>query len=382
MKKSSRNFLIPVFLSLALALVFFFWPDFQTMLAPTPSPTAAPPPGIQLPLWLSVYFTDPNPPDNLGHGIDEYVQASIDGATKTIDVASFDLNLPSLVNALARASQRGVSVNVVYDGVNGNLSLDNAATGNQPFDSLHTLDGAAVGLLNAGRTEGLMHDKFLLVDGKTLFTGSWNLSYNDTYRNNNNLLEISAPELIANYLAKFNELYVDRRFGRGAQVKLPNPSVKIGGVQVETYMAPEDNVMARLIQLVAGARKSVHFMAYTFTHEDLAQAMIARSQAKIDVQGVIEEHNAEQGVLAELYCGRVAVRTDGNPYNMHHKVIIIDGETVVTGSFNFTWSADTENDENVLVIHDRSVAAMYEQEYQKMYMAGKAPGAGEITCTK
>jgi phosphatidylserine/phosphatidylglycerophosphate/cardiolipin synthase-like enzyme len=372
MKKSSQKFLIPVFLSLALALVFFFWPDFQMVLAPAPTATTAPP-GIQLPLWLSLYFTDPTPPDNLAHGIDQFVQASIDGAIKTIDVASFDLNLPSVVNALARASQRGVSVNVVFDGTNGNLSLDNAATGNQPFDSLHTLGTAAVGLVNAGRSEGLMHDKFILVDGKTLFTGSWNLSYNDTYRNNNNLLEISAPELIANYQAKFNELYVDRRFGSRAQVMLPNPSVSIGGVQVETYMAPEDNVMARLIQLVEGAQKSVHFMAYTFTHEELANAMIARSQSKIDVQGVIEEHNASQGSLADLYCGRVAVRTDGNPYNMHHKVIIIDGETVITGSFNFTWSADTENDENVLVIHDRSVAAMYEQEYQKMYKAGKEP---------
>ncbi len=381
MKSGSKKFLIPVFFSLVLALVFFFWPDFQTMLVPPPTATPATP-GIQLPLWLSVYFTDPNPPDNLGHGIDEYVQASIDGATKTIDVASFDLNLPSLVNALERASQRGVSVNVVYDGMNGNLVLDNASTGNQPFDSLHTLDAAAVGLFNAGRSEGLMHDKFLLVDGKTLFTGSWNLSYNDTYRNNNNLLEISAPQLIANYQAKFNELYFDRRFGSSAQVKVPNPNVTIGGVQVETYMAPEDHVMARLIQLVAGAKKSVHFMAYAFTHDDLAKAMTARLQARIDVQGVIEEHNASQGSLADLYCGRVSVRTDGNPYNMHHKVIILDGETVIAGSFNFTWSADTENDENVLVIHDRSVAAMYEQEYQKIYSAGKAPGPGEINCTR
>ncbi len=374
MKKSSSKILIPVLLSLALALAFFFWPDLHLMLSslPAPTPTSIADPG-QLPPWLSIYFTDPNPPDNLGHGIDQYVVAAIDGAIKTVDVASFDLNLPSVVDALARASQRGVSVNVVYDGVNGNLSLDNAATGNQPFDALHALDDAAVGLVNAGRSAGLMHDKFIIVDGKTLFTGSWNLSYNDTYRNNNNVLEIAAPVLVANYQAKFNELYEDRRFGSWAQVKVPNPIVTIGGAQVETYMAPEDHVMDRLISLVAGAQKSVHFMAYTFTHEDLAKAMIGRSQAKIDVQGVIEEHNAEQGTLADLYCGKVPVRTDGNPYNMHHKVIIIDAETVITGSFNFTWSADTENDENVLVIHDPAAAAWYEREYQRIYQAGKAP---------
>lgn len=330
--------------------------------------------------WLSVYFTNPNPPDNLGKGIDQKVQPAIDGATQTIDVTSFDLNLPSLVNALAAASQRGVKVRVVYDGTNGNLDLENKATNNQPFDAIKTLKAAGVSLVDGGRSNGLMHDKMIIIDQKVLFMGSWNLSYNDTYRNNNNLLKITSPKLIANYQAKFNELFVDQRFGTQAEVKVPNPSLAINGVKVENYFAPEDEVMAKLVGYVQGAKKSVHFMIFTFTDDDLAAAIIKQANAGLDVQGVIENRGASQGELNSLFCARLPVRTDGNKYTMHHKVIIIDGETVITGSFNFTKSADTANDDNVLVIHSPAVAALYEQEYQRIMGAGKTPQAADIQC--
>ncbi len=380
MNTHSKKSLLPVFFFLAIALVFFFWPNFQAALAPRPTMPAIPAGGT-LPPWLAVYFTDPNPPDNLGHGIDQYVLPAIDGAVKTIDVTSFDLNLPSLVEALVKANQRGVRVRVVYDGMNGSNTLDNAVTGSQPFDAIQTLKNGGVSLVDGGRTSGLMHDKMILIDGKTLFTGSWNLSYNDTYRNNNNLLKITAPGLIANYQARFNEMFEEKRFGAGVHARIPNPSLTIANVRVENYMAPEDGVMARLVEAVNRAQKSVHFMIFTFTHDALAKAMVERYRDKIDVQGVIEANNADQGSLPNLFCAGLPVRTDGNRFVMHHKVIIIDAETVITGSFNFTWSADTENDENVLVIHDPAVAALYEAEYQKMYRQGQAPQAFEIKCT-
>ncbi len=368
---------ILVFLAI---LAFYVMPQFQggnNPAAATPALNAA-----GMPAWLTVYFTDPNPPDNLGHGIDQLVQPVLDAAKQTIDVTSFDLNLPGLVNALANAQKRGVKVRVVYDSANGSLDLNNAITGNKAFDAIKTLKNAGVGLVDGGRSSGLMHDKMIIVDGKTLFMGSWNLSYNDTYRNNNNLLEITDPKLIANYQAKFDEMFVDKHFGEHAIVRIPYPSLTIDGVQVENYMAPEDDVMAKLVKYVQGAKKSVHYMIYTYTHADLAAAMIARSKAGVDVQGVIESRTAYTGALVDLFCAGLPVKTDGNKYMLHHKVIIIDGETVITGSFNFTKSADTENDENVLVIHSAAVAALYEQEFLKMWVLGKTPAAANIKCTK
>jgi phosphatidylserine/phosphatidylglycerophosphate/cardiolipin synthase-like enzyme len=345
---------------------------FVTSLPPATTTSISPETANQL-SWLQVFFTDPNPPDNRGQGIDGYVVPVLDAATTSIDAASLDFNLPAVVNALARASLRGVKVRVVYDGENGNLELDNTLTDYQAFDTILALKSARVGLVDDGRNNGLMHDKFLIVDGNVLFTGSWNFSYNDTYRNNNNLLEITDARLVANYLAKFDELYIDHNYGSRAEVQVPYPSLSIDGVQVENYFAPEDNVMDKIIAEVQAASRSVHFMAYSYTHHDLADAMIERMHSGVQVQGVIETRDSGYGVLGDLFCAGVTVKNDGNPYNMHHKVIIIDGETIITGSFNFTKSADTINDENVLVIHSPAVATLYEQEFQRIYAVGEMP---------
>jgi len=378
-----KKYPIPVTIIVLLGVLLFvglpYIQDAVTPATATPTVVANTNPG-SLPSWLNVYFTDPNPPDNMGHGIDQFVQPALSGAAKTIDVTSFDLNLPSLINALAAASKRGVVVRVVYDGTNGSLDLNNAVTDNQPFDAIKTLQAANVGLVNGGRSSGLMHDKMVIVDGKTLFMGSWNLSYNDTYRNNNNLLEITDPKLIANYQAKFNELFVDKHFGTHAKVMIPNPSLVIGGIQVENYMAPEDDVMAKLVQYVQGAQKTVHYMIFTYTHADLSAAMIARFKAGINVEGVIEDRGATLGALPALFCAKLPVKTDGNKYTMHHKVIIIDGQTVITGSFNFTKSADTANDDNLLVLHSPGVASFYEQEYQRVSGIGHVPATADIAC--
>jgi phosphatidylserine/phosphatidylglycerophosphate/cardiolipin synthase-like enzyme len=368
-----------------VAGVVYLFIEQPVLLSPAAQPNltlAAPAPSDgSLPNWLTVYFTTPSNEPN--QGIDQYVNAEIAQAQSQIDAASFDLNLPSLVQALSSASQRGVKVRVVYDGEQGNLSLDNQSTGNQPFDALDALTKGGAGLLNAGRQKGIMHDKFLIIDSKILFTGSWNFSYNDTFRNNNNLLKITAPEIIANYQAKFEEMYTQQRFGSASQFKAPHPSLDLDGTPVETYFAPEDGIMAKIIGMVSSARSSIHFMAYTFTRQDLAQAMIAQAQSGLDVRGVIETPDAAYlGAVKPLTCAGLPVEVDGNPYNMHHKVIIIDQTTVITGSANFTQAADRDNDENVLVIHNIYLAKIFEAEFQKIYAQGKNPAAAQVNCSK
>ncbi|HVN53712.1 MAG TPA: phospholipase D-like domain-containing protein [Anaerolineaceae bacterium] len=385
-RRRSPNLISLVVLAIVIAVAGYVYRQGQE---PTPAPTApatqaAPgqptPAESAMPAWLHVFFTNPNPPDQSGSGVDQVILPLIQSATQSIDVTSFDLNLPDLVNALADAQKRGVIVRVVYDGTNGEQKLDNAATNNKTFDAIKTLKAAGVGLVNGGRSNGLMHDKIVIIDGKTLLMGSWNLSYNDTYRNNNNLLEITAPQLIANYQAKFNELFVDKRFGAKAEIGALAPSLTLDGVRVENYFSPTDQVMAHLVQTVQGAKRSVHVMIFTFTDPGLASALIERAKAALDVQGVIEDRGASQGALPTLFCAHLPFKTDGNKYTMHHKVIVIDGQTVITGSFNFTKSADTANDDNLIILHSPAVAALYEQEYQQINAAGQLPQAAGFQC--
>jgi phosphatidylserine/phosphatidylglycerophosphate/cardiolipin synthase-like enzyme len=109
-------------------------------------------------------------------------------------------------------------------------------------------------------------------------------------------------------------------------------------------------------------------MAFSFTHEAIAQAMQDRAAAGVEVTGVFEKTQTAAGHSAyfRMHDARLPVFLDGNPRNMHHKVIVIDGEIVVVGSFNFSESADKSNDENLLIIYNRAVAARFEEEFQKV----------------
>jgi phosphatidylserine/phosphatidylglycerophosphate/cardiolipin synthase-like enzyme len=336
--------------------------------------------------WLAVYFTDPDPSgtmdENSANYVPRYVLYALDNAKQSIEVTSFDFNLPAVTDALISAKKRGVTVHIVLDEKEGSQDLKASDTeSGQAFDALKALQDAGITVVNGGRSTGLMHDKIIIVDGATLFMGSWNMSYNDTFRNDNNLLQITNPVLIANYQAKFNELFVNKRFGKKATVKAQTPSLNIGGIQVENYFSPPDKVMDKLIAAVKAAQKSVKFMAFTYTDKDLANAMIQQAGAGVKVQGVIENRGASLGAFVPLFCAGLPVRTDGNKYTMHHKVIILDDATVITGSFNFTVSADEDNDDNVLIIHSPAVAALYDLEFSRVYGMGETPAASEVDCS-
>ncbi len=388
--KTSRTITGILLLGLSLLIVIV-----RLLQAPsTPEATAtAVPPAINNPAaategalsWLRVYFTDPDPSGtqdpNGEHDVVRYVVPALDAAKNTIDVTSFDFNLSTITDALVRASKRGVKVRVVLDEENGTHELKASdSSDGQAYDALKVLQSAKIPVVDGGRSNGLMHNKMIIVDNAVLFMGSWNTSYNDTFRNDNNLLQITAPTLIANYEAKFNELFVNKKFGTKARVGAPTQQMTIDGIQVENYFSPVDDVMDHLVSLVNSAKTSVRFMAFTYTHADLSNAMIQRAKAGVKVQGVIENRGASQGALVPLFCAKLPVETDGNKYTMHHKVIIIDDSIVVTGSFNFTQSADKANDDNVLIIHSPAVAALYNQEFSRVYGAGDKPTTDEISC--
>ena len=307
--------------------------------------------------WYHLYFTGPTP-DHLEGGIPDAIAASLDGAQKTIDVAIYELDLPVIADALIRAKARGVQVRLVTD----TESLET------PF--IQDLRQAKIPVVDDQRS-AIMHDKFVVIDRVAVWTGSMNFTENEAYRNNNNYLEISSAELAENYTQEFEKMFVQREFGPKRAAQTPHARLTVNGTKIENYFAPGGAVASHILEILRSARTSIHFMTYSFTRADFAQALIEKAQAGVQVQGVFERRQIEGGGDAAwnaLSGAGLDVRLDGNRYNMHSKVFLVDQQIVVMGSYNFTQSAERQNDENVLIIHNAEIARAYWVEWQKVWM--------------
>ena len=309
---------------------------------------------------IQVFFTRPQDPDDPSRrtdGVDQYVIAAIENAATSIDIAAYDINLQSVTDALVAAKLRGVQVRVVTDTDN----LDRS-----PIVQLRSVGIPVTG----DERSALMHDKFIIVDGLIMFTGSWNPTDNDTWRNNNNLLRITAPPLVQNFVVEFAEMLQPAGFGPRSPATTPFTSTTVDGVLVETYFSPEDGVAARILSLLGGAQHTVHFMAFSFTRQDFADVLLERADAGVAVRGVFEDRllsGSGRKVFERLQFAGVPVLADGNRYTMHHKVFVIDSATVVTGSYNFSAAAEDSNDENVVILHGPALAGLFETEFDEVW---------------
>jgi phosphatidylserine/phosphatidylglycerophosphate/cardiolipin synthase-like enzyme len=227
--------------------------------------------------WFAVYFTDPSDPSSKSFrgGPDQRLAEAIEAARVSVDVAVLQLNLWSIRDALIHAYQRGVKVRLVTD----SDYLDEKEIGQ--------LSQAGIAVLG-DRREGLMHNKFVVIDRQEVWTGSMNFTLNDTYRNNNNLIRIYSPQLAENYTAEFEEMFVDDRFGPGSPANTPHPTLKIGETRLQSCFSPDDGCTAQLLKVIQNAKQSLYFLAYSFTSDDLAKALIERFKQGVRIEGVME----------------------------------------------------------------------------------------------
>jgi phosphatidylserine/phosphatidylglycerophosphate/cardiolipin synthase-like enzyme len=316
--------------------------------------------------WWEVYFTDPltiNDPNVLAGSVEEKLIEFINNAQASIHIASFEFNLTPVAEALIAAKNRGLDVRWVTDDKNG-LNYDNQP-GRGQF-ALLTRAGIEV-KDDAGRT-ALMHNKFWIFDHQIVWTGSTNITVNGIFKQNNNVLVIRSPDVAYIFEREFDELW-SGQFGPRAPSMVNNQWTILDGTPIQVLFSAEDHVVSNLIALVNDAKTSIRFLAFSFTDYPLAKAMIDRAVVGIDVRGVYETFGSN-GVGAELktfWCAQVPVRQDGNSSFLHDKIIIIDDSIVVTGSLNFSSSADDENEENVVILDNPEIAALYLQEFDKLW---------------
>lgn len=376
-RKSARLSVWRRIFLLGLALVFFLLESAglaELGLSPTWSPphessVESPGSGEDAEGAVQVYFTTPWLHDTKAGtqaGLDKRVAAEIERARMSVDVAAYELNLDSVTRALLSTHRRGVRVRLVID----SHSTDEPA--------VRKLQEAGVPLVEDQR-EALMHHKFIVLDGEVVWTGSWNLTANDTDRNNNNLVRIVSPMLAENYTTEFEEMFIRRAFGPDSVPNTPHPHIILsdsagGEIELASYFAPEDQVADQIIALLEEARSSIRFMAFSFTDDRIGRVLVEKSRSGLFVQGVFEKRNSGTAYCEyhRLHRAGLDVLTDANPYMMHHKVFILDDQVVATGSYNFTRNAALFNDENLLVIRAPAIAAEYQAEFERIYSQAAA----------
>jgi phosphatidylserine/phosphatidylglycerophosphate/cardiolipin synthase-like enzyme len=130
---------------------------------------------------------------------------------------------------------------------------------------------------------------------------------------------------------------------------------------VDVYFSPKGGATEAVVQALGAAKNTVFVQAYSFTSKEIAEALLAAHHRGVVVhvildKSVLGDHYSEADFLAN---SGISVLIDAKHQIAHNKIMVIDGETVVTGSFNFTRQAEEHNAENLLVIHDAGLAQRY-----------------------
>ncbi|SBO44743.1 phosphatidylserine/phosphatidylglycerophosphate/cardiolipin synthase family protein [Cyanobium sp. NIES-981] len=363
-----------------------------------------------------------------GDDLEAFLLDNVRQARRSILVAVQELSLPRLAEALVEQKRRGLRVQVVLENNYSSPWSEQHPADLEPHQrqrqaQLRALGwGDAVALLRDGGVpmlddtadgsagSGLMHHKFMVIDGQVVVTGSANFTASGIHGdagapqsrgNVNHLLRIASPELASLFTAEFRRLWgdgpggaADSRFGI-AKDSGGLQTVQVGGTGVSVLFAPHRRSDPRhglqlLETLLLDTRQRADLALFVFSDQRLAAAL-----GQLQARGVAIRVLADPGfatrsfsevldllgvALPDHRCGIEANNAPlkqplegvGTPRlaagdKMHHKVAVLDQRTVITGSFNWSPSAAHQNDETLLVIHSPLLARHFTDEVDRLW---------------
>lgn len=310
-------------------------------------------------------FSDGSAPIATGSSaIETDIIARIDQVQSTLDIAMYNTTRNAIVQAITRAAQRGVSVRYLAEETTSNSAIDGALIFPVWFRS----------------ADGIMHNKFIIADAADslhawVWTGSTNFSTNQLSTDPNHAYIIHDQALARSYQREFEEMWgteanhSDARYG---DVKTDNTvhQFLIGNTRIESYFSPSDETNCHLLEALRTANHHVEIGLLLLTKEDLIDEIISLHEEGIAVRVILEDEASSTTAVSRLRQADVPLGIyDFSPL-FHHKYAIIDegfpdsDPMVISGSHNWTWSADNINDENTIIFHDPSIANIFRQEYE------------------
>lgn len=321
----------------------------------------------------------------------------INNAKRSIDVALYSLSGTvgaNIATALVNAKNRGVKIRVIGE-------YDNRTTA--PWQ---TLISNGIPYINDayGNNDGsgLHHNKFFVIDYRGgspdsvwVIMCSWNPTDPGTNDDRQNLVLFQDVALAGAYTVEFQEEWgsntdnpnsQNSRFGSRKLNNTPHNFV-IGGVKVQSFFSPSDGTTFNLGKTLSKTQRSINGALMTFTRRDLADTVIAVKNRNKKTRLVLSNNTDSGTQFSYLQSNGVDIRLKGFTSGLlHHKYAIVDAEPfgytpyVITGSHNWSSSAENSNDENTLIIQDNQVANFYLQEFAaRYYEAGGTDSINTIT---
>ncbi len=313
---------------------------------------------------------------SLGTDMNDTVAAWITSAQHTLDVAAYNFNDQTLEDAFNEAASNGVEIRWIYEGQNANIGLGN-------------LDPAIV---THPRTDGEgsgMHNKFIIGDAEYtedafVLTGSTNLTTGNLVQDLNNAIVFEDQSLARAYTIEFEEMWgaegmepnaSNAKFGADKSWNTPSEFL-IGGAEVELYFSPTDGTTNAIREEIEAADSEFAFALLTLTRDDLGDAIATLGESFfVNPIGAIEQVNTTGSEYENLLSAGVQVYQHDISNDLHHKYAIVDyaspsfDPVVITGSHNWSSSAENVNDENTVIVHDDRIANLYHQEFRAILIA-------------
>jgi len=315
----------------------------------------------------------------------------INNAKRSIDMAIYSLSGTvgaDIATALINAKNRGVKIRVIGE-------YDNTTA---PWTTLQN-NGITVIKDRYGINDGtgLMHNKFYVIDYRGgaadsvwVITGSWNATDPGTNEDRQNVIEFQDVALAGAYQIEFEEMWgssteqpnaQNSRFGARKLNNTPHTFI-IGGKHVESYFSPSDRTTSFIAKTLGKAKKSINAAVLSFTRREIADSIISLHKRGGKTRIIVDNNTDTGNQFSYLQSNGVDVMLKGGSGLLHHKYAIVDAYNseipyLVTGSHNWSSSAENSNDENTVIIQDDLIANLYLQEFTARYY--EAGGKDSIT---
>jgi phosphatidylserine/phosphatidylglycerophosphate/cardiolipin synthase-like enzyme len=221
-----------------------------------------------------------------------------------------------------------------------------------------------------GGPDGIMHDKFFIVDGRYVWTGSANISDSGVSGYNANLVAlVDSKELARIYTDEFNLMY-EQGLHHSQKPSNGVERLSIGGDDVTVWFSPQDDAMRYGVEtLIAKAKRTIDVSVFFLTSKYVTADLIAAHQRGVDVRVIVDATSAGNGYTKHdlLRVAGVPVKVENWGGKMHMKAAVIDGEYLIVGSMNWTAAGENTNDENTLLIRSPKLASEFTGFFEELW---------------